>query len=54
MGSYELGIKRIRIPRAPNRHGLAPPLPQLCIARTVGDAVTLGAALMPLQRAFFA
>ncbi|WP_295860457.1 ROK family protein [uncultured Xanthomonas sp.] len=47
-------IERIRIPRAPNRHGLAPPLPQLCIARTVGDAVTLGAALMPLQRAFFA
>ncbi|WP_045757674.1 ROK family protein [Xanthomonas albilineans] len=45
-------IERIRIPRAPNRHGLSPPLPQVCIARTVGDAVTLGAALMPLQRAF--
>ncbi|KAB7766326.1 ROK family protein [Xanthomonas maliensis] len=47
-------IARIRIPRAPNRHGLAPPLPHLCIARTRGDAVTLGAALLPLQRAFFA
>ncbi|EKU24019.1 ROK family protein [Xanthomonas translucens pv. graminis] len=47
-------IERIRIPRAPNRHGLAPPLPELRIAGTTGDAVTLGAALIPLQRAFFA
>ncbi|QNH13769.1 ROK family transcriptional regulator [Xanthomonas sp. SI] len=46
-------IERIRIPRAPNRHGLAPPLPELRIAGAAGDAVTLGAALMPLQRAFF-
>jgi predicted NBD/HSP70 family sugar kinase len=46
-------VQRLDIPRAPNRHRLAPPLPALYAARAPGDAVTLGAALLPLQRMFF-
>ncbi|MEC5078145.1 ROK family protein [Xanthomonas oryzae] len=46
-------VARLQIPRAPNRHGLAPPLPELRATRVQGDAVMLGAGLLPLQRAFF-
>ncbi len=44
-------VARIRLPRAANRHGLAPPTPTLRRALVGGDAVALGAALMPLERA---
>jgi predicted NBD/HSP70 family sugar kinase len=45
-------VERLRIPRAPNRHSLAPPLPTLHAGRAPGDVVTLGAALLPVQREF--
>ncbi|NHF65951.1 ROK family protein [Xanthomonas hortorum] len=47
-------VARLQVPRAPNRHGLSPPLPELRVASVLGDAVMLGAGLLPLQRAFFA
>lgn len=46
-------VARVQMPRAPNRHGLSPPLPELRVAGVRGDAVMLGAGLLPLQRAFF-
>lgn len=45
-------VARIVLPRAPNRHGLAPPPPIVIRTQVTGDAVALGAALMPIQRAF--
>ncbi|NJC30387.1 hypothetical protein GGR79_001854 [Xanthomonas arboricola] len=45
-------VARLQMPRAPNRHGLSPPLPELRVAGVRGDAVMLGAGLLPLKRAF--
>lgn len=45
---------RITIPRAPNRRDLAPPVPRVVRSDIAGDAVALGAAVMPIQRAFLA
>ncbi len=45
-------IARIALPRAPNRHGAAPPVPVILRSQVAGDAVALGAAIMPIQRAF--
>lgn len=45
-------VGRIVLPRAPNRHGLSPPEPVVIRAQVTGDAVALGAALMPIQRVF--
>lgn len=45
-------VARIMFPRAPNRHGLAPPAPSILRSEIEDDAVALGAAVMPIQRAF--
>lgn len=47
----DLLVARISMPRAANRHGLSPPAPVVRRALVEGDAVALGAALMPLERA---
>ncbi|KQM67993.1 transcriptional regulator [Sphingomonas sp. Leaf17] len=47
-------VARITLPRAPNRHGAAPPVPVVMRSQVAGDAVALGAAIMPIQRAFLA
>ena len=47
-------IARITIPRAPNRHDAAPPVPKILRSQVDGDAVARGAAIMPFQRAFLA
>lgn len=45
-------VERIDPPRAPNRHDLAPPAPAILRSTIEWDAVALGAAVMPIQRAF--
>lgn len=47
-------VARITLPRAPNRHSVAPPAPVVLRSQVAGDAVALGAAIMPIQRAFLA
>lgn len=54
VGIADALLARIAPPRAPNRHGAAPPAPLVMRSQVIGDAVALGAAIMPIQRAFLA
>jgi predicted NBD/HSP70 family sugar kinase len=46
-------VERIILPTQPKRRGRSLPPPKVVVAEARGEAVSLGAAVMPLQRAFF-